>query len=399
MAKNITVIGINYYPEDSAIGLYTTQKVEALASKGHSVTVITGFPYYPAWEIKKEYKTKPYLFEEEINGVRVLRSKQYVPKKPTFFKRIVHLISFTLGNFINLFKVQKSPDLIISIVPFTTSILLGLILKIRYRSKLWVHVQDFEFDIASQSGLYSKNSLLHKILMYLEKKLLNSADIASTISQGMREILKQKSDSESFFLPNWIDNQKEIKFTTHRYLESKKVKVLYSGNIGEKQDWETFLKFCKQTSSKKFEIVIVGDGAKKNWLLDNIKSFSHVKYFPPVPLNELSSLLRSTDIHILFQKVDIMDTVMPSKVLGMMASSRPSLIIGNDNSEIKTIFDCCCPGIFFNSYSDQVIVELEKLIENPIKMAEMGRSANDYVVANFSKINVLSRFLGKIDLL
>ena len=160
---------------------------------------------------------------------------------------------------------------------------------------------------------------------------------------------------------------------------------MYSGNIGEKQDWETFLKFCKQTSSKKFEIVIVGDGAKKNWLLDNIKSFSHVKYFPPVPLNELSSLLRSTDIHILFQKVDIMDTVMPSKVLGMMASSRPSLIIGNDNSEIKTIFDCCCPGIFFNSYSDQVIVELEKLIENPIKMAEMGRSANDYVVANFLK--------------
>ena len=68
---------------------------------------------------------------------------------------------------------------------------------------------------------------------------MNSADIVSTISQGMKEILKQKSDSESF-LPNWIDNQKEIKFTTHRYLESKKVKVLYSGNIGEKQDWETF---------------------------------------------------------------------------------------------------------------------------------------------------------------
>ena len=129
MAKNITVIGINYYPEDSAIGLYTTQKVEALVSKGHNVTVITGFPYYPAWEIKREYKTKPYLFEEEIKGVRVLRSKQYVPRKPTFFKRIVHLISFTFGNFINLFKVKKSPDLIISIVPFTTSILLGLIFK------------------------------------------------------------------------------------------------------------------------------------------------------------------------------------------------------------------------------------------------------------------------------
>ena len=102
-------MGLIIIQKIAAIGLYTTQKVEALVSKGHNVTVITGFPYYPAWEIKREYKTKPYLFEEEIKGVRVLRSKQYVPKKANIFKRIVHLISFTFGNFINLFKVKKSP--------------------------------------------------------------------------------------------------------------------------------------------------------------------------------------------------------------------------------------------------------------------------------------------------
>ena len=92
-----------------------------------------------------------------------------------------------------------------------------------------------------------------------------------------------------------------------------------------------------------------------------------MKYFPPVPLNELSSLLRSTDIHILFQKVDN-GYCHAFKSFGNDGKLKASLIIGNDNSEIKTIFDCCCPGIFFNSYSDQVIVELEKLIENPIKM-------------------------------
>ena len=72
MAKNITVIGINYYPEDSAIGLYTTQKAEALASKGHNVTVITGFPYYPAWKIKDEYKLYA-LKLWRCDGRRVLR--------------------------------------------------------------------------------------------------------------------------------------------------------------------------------------------------------------------------------------------------------------------------------------------------------------------------------------
>ncbi len=34
--------------------------------------------------------------------------------------------------------------------------------------------------------------------MYVEKKLLNSADIIYN-KQGTKEILKQKSDSESFF--------------------------------------------------------------------------------------------------------------------------------------------------------------------------------------------------------
>ena len=32
-------------------------------------------------------------------------------------------------------------------------------------------MQDFEFDIAKQSGLNSKNSLLHKILIYVEKAI------------------------------------------------------------------------------------------------------------------------------------------------------------------------------------------------------------------------------------
>jgi len=101
----------------------------------------------------------------------------------------------------------------------------------------------------------------------------------------------------------------------------------------------------------------------------------------------------------LFQKAGIIDAVMPSKILGMMASSRPSLVIGDLNSEIKTIFDYCNPGIFFDTYSDQVILELDKLIDNFPKMAEMGKSANKYVVANFSKNNILNGFFKKIDLL
>ena len=51
----------------------------------------------------------------------------------------------------NLFKVKKC-DVVISIVPFTTSVLLGYLHKKRFKAKLWTHIQDFEFDAALQTG-------------------------------------------------------------------------------------------------------------------------------------------------------------------------------------------------------------------------------------------------------
>ncbi len=72
-------------------------------------------------------------------------------------------------------------------------------------------------------------------------------------------------------------------------------------------------------------------------------------YYPPVPYNELSDLLCSTDIHLLFQKPNLLDTVMPSKVLGMMASAKPSIIIGHKDSEINSTFKTTDAGSFFRS--------------------------------------------------
>ena len=397
LSKKITIIGINYYPEDSAIGLYTTQKAEHLASNGYDVTVITGFPYYPQWKVHEEYKSKPYLLKESTNGVNVFRSKQYVPSKPTFFNRILHLSSFTFGNFLNLFRISK-PGLVISIVPFTTSILLGWFLKLRYKSILWTHIQDFEFDAASQTGFGASTPTFFKILFKVEKILLSRASLISTISNSMMQTLHQKSCAEAYFLPNWIDENKINPRTSkqHQLLGSKKTKILYSGNIGEKQDWDVFMAFCRDIDASKYQIIVVGDGAKKDWLTMEINALDHVAYHPPVPYEELSDLLCSADLHILFQKTDVLDAVMPSKILGMMASGKPSIAIGNKASEIKQIFEISNGGLFFNNYSNTLVNQVQKLIESPLRCDKMGKDAREYVLSNFSKDKVLNKMTQKV---
>jgi colanic acid biosynthesis glycosyl transferase WcaI len=400
LKNNIIIIGINYYPEDSAIGLYTTQKAEFLVLSGYNVTVITGFPYYPQWKINDDYTNKPFLFKENINGVNIYRFKQYVPPNPTFIKRIFHMLSFTFGNFINLFRVSN-PDIVISIVPFTTSALLGWFLKLRYKAKLWIHIQDFEFDAAIDSGLLSGNKKwIVSLLIWIEKKVLNKANIISTISHGMINKLNEKTKTKSFYLTNWIDvSLFQIKtINKHKYLSSEKFKILYSGNIGAKQDWNLFFNFLDALKKvNTIEVVLVGEGAEKENVVSKLSKYSFVKHYNLVPYEELPLLLSSADLHILFQKENVIDTVMPSKLLGMMASERPSIVTGNIKSEVAKVYEDSKGGYFFSGDSLQQVIDcLQKLQMDNSLCLQLGQNAKKYVTKQFSKDQVLNNFLEQL---
>lgn len=398
--KKITLIGVNYYPEDSAIGLYTTQKAEYLLKKGFDVSVITGYPYYPQWSIQKAYKDKKNYHQEIINGIKVYRYKQYVPSDPTFFKRIRHLLSFTIGSFFNLNKPPK-PDIVIAIVPFTADVLLGWILKLRYKSKLWVHIQDFEFDAAVESGLIKgKKAYIFKLLFSFERFLLKRADVVSTISNGMIAKLESKTNKKGFYLTNWLDTDMFLnKFKKpHPYLSSTKFKILYSGNIGAKQDWHFFINFIDQIKDLDVEVVVVGEGAEATNLKNKLEKYTFVKHYNLVPFNELFHLLQSADLHVLFQKEDVVDTVMPSKILGMMGSEKPSVITGNNNSEVKEIIEKSKAGFYFNpSQLDAIVACVIKLKNNTELSKQIGVNAKKYIIDNYSQKTVLDQFIHKLN--
>ena len=400
--ENVTLITGYYYPEDTAIGLYNAQMVNYLENKGYEVVVVTGFPSYPQWKIREDYKKKNTFLTEKIGNTKVFRYKQYVPSIPTFFKRILLIIDFTFGSLINILKIKKT-DIIICVVPYTTTVFLGWILKLKTRAKIWNHIQDFEFDAAKQTGVSNSGNIFKRfffaLLFKIETFFLNKANINSTISLSMLDKLVKKSKNQSCYFPNWIDHDKISPKNNkiHKYLNSRKFKILYSGNIGDKQDWVNFFKFLNKLDNEKVQIIIVGDGSKKDYVLQKIKGLDNVNYYPPVNYNELSSLLCSTDLHVLFQKQDVIDSVMPSKLLGMMASAKPSLVLGNSSSEVKNIINESKGGYYIsNNDLDECVSIVEQLIDNSEKSQSMGANARNYVVKNFSKERVLSTFETKL---
>ncbi len=409
MIKDITFITVNYAPEDTAIGLYTSQLAEFLAAKGYIVSVITGFPYYPMWKIPENYKDLPTYYSEVINGVTIYRYKFFVPQNRNFFYRSLHIMSFNIGNYFNLNKIKKA-DLIFCNIPFTTNVALGLVLKRRLKSKLWTSIKDFEFDAAFESGLLQENvisKIFKKGLYKIENYLYTKSDVISSISYKMVERIKLKApETNPLFFPDWVDvdfiNPK--KYAQHPYISEDKFTILYSGNIGQKQNWEVYIDLAKRLSIyENVSFVLVGEGAYKNELLQKLEQESllgFVKYYEPIPYEDLPNLLCSASLHVLFQKSDVIDSVMPSKILGMMSSARPSIITGDLRSEVaKHINLSQGQGYYTNEENERIFQDILMLIDHPELRSELGQKAREYMIANFSKDMILDSFIKKIETL
>lgn len=407
MIKDITFITVNYAPEDTAIGLYTSQLAEFLVTKGFNVSVIAAFPYYPQWEIRAEYKDKPIYYSDVINGVKIYRYKQYVPKTQPFFKRILHILSYTFGNYFNLSKIKKT-DLVFCNIPFTTCVALGLILKRRKKAKLWTSIKDFEFDAAFETGVIKENfvtNIFKKLLKNIEVYLYKNSDVVSSISYNMVARIKNKApETNPEFFPDWVDvdfiNPNNYKH--HNFISETKFSVLYSGNIGQKQNWEIYVSLAKKLSVySDIEFVLVGEGAYKSELLEILEKenlLGFIKYHEPIPYEDLSDLLCSADLHVLFQKSDVTDSVMPSKILGMMSSSKPSILTGDSNSEVAKHFKLSQDwGFYSNNQKDLIFENILKLKENKALQIDLGQKARNYMVENFSKDMILNSFLNKIN--
>jgi colanic acid biosynthesis glycosyl transferase WcaI len=407
MSKNstITIITGNYYPEDTAIGLYTTQFAKHLSEKGNMVKIITGFPSYPQWKIYNAYKTKPSFFVEHIDGIEIIRYKQYVPNKVNFKGRVLMMLSLFYGTLRNISKI-KNTDLVICIVPYTISILPAILLSKRKKAKLWIHVQDFEFDLAIDSGIVKNNSLFMKaiksILSNFEKRLLNAANVVSSISFSMLENIKKKSSNTApYYFPNWVSSVKinpEI-CTNHSFVDTSLFTLLYSGNIGEKQDWQFLENLCELINPNEgIAILIVGDGGYKKTLIKQLERFPFVKFHDPVPYEELNDLLCSSNIHFLFQKTEVVDTIMPSKILGMMASAKPSIITGNENSEVATIIKQSEGGYYYaNNDPFSVYQTVLKLKNDSSLSKKIGENARAFILNKFSENQILLDFTLKIN--
>lgn len=405
MKKRVLLLGGNYLPEPTGIGKYNGEMIEWLSKNGYDCTVVTSYPYYPYWKIQNPYEKKSFWFHKEIystsdSSIKVHRCPHYVPNNPSGAKRIASDFSLCISFIFQIFRFlfRKKFDIIIAVAPPFQIGLLGLLFSKLRGGKLVYHIQDLQVDAAKDLKMIKSRFLL-KVMFDIEKLILRNADFVSSISQGMMDLIYKKHNRPVIFFPNWVDVETFYpKSPDTKLRESFSVKpdeklILYSGAIGEKQGLEIILQVAKEMISEKVKFVICGSGPYKEKLkLQSHKlKLSNIIFLPLQPKDSFNEFLNAADLHLILQKENASDLVMPSKLSTILAVGGLVLATAKKASTLYNIISANDMGIVLHSKIEESIISS---IRSLIKTDYLNQKANarKFAINYLSIDSVMSKF-------
>jgi colanic acid biosynthesis glycosyl transferase WcaI len=302
-----------------------------------------------------------------------------------------------------IWQVAWQPDVVLTVAPAFMCAPAGLLTARLSRAKRWLHLQDFEVDVAFSLGLL-KGKLLQRLVLQVEGALLRRFDSVSTISGRMTQRLLSKGVTvgKARYFPNWVDLSrikapKNGSYRAKLGIPEDAIVLLFSGTLGGKQGLMVIPEAAKLLQSRSDIIFVVcGDGVMKPQLESAAAGLANVRFMPLQPSGRVSDLLGIADIHLLTQSPDAADLVLPSKLCGMLASGRPVIATCRGGTEISEIVSECGVVVPPENGSElaRAIVDLADDAETRMRL---GRRARSFAEENFERDAVLNAMFAPIN--
>jgi colanic acid biosynthesis glycosyl transferase WcaI len=349
MSVNILLWGINYSPESTGIAPFNRELCEYLAGRGHGVSAVTAFPYYPVW--KKRPEDRGCLHRaEKMGGVSLYRCWCYVPSKVTTLRRIAHELSFCVASTLRILCLPRADVYVVVSPPLALGFFAWIVTRLM-RSRFVFHVQDLQPDAAVGLGMLKRGWLVRG-LYALERLAYTKAAMVSGISAGMIGAFRDKGVPEwrRVMSPNWLregsmpSNDPLFRREARRKfgVEDDALLAIYAGNLGKKQSLEILVESARLLDGQPKEggngvkLIIAGDGAGRADLEKALRagSFSNVQLLPLLSDADYERLLAAADVALITQAAGTGQFFFPSKLLSVLAAGLPVVAVADDNSEL-----------------------------------------------------------------
>ncbi len=392
----ILVVSQYFWPENFRVNDLCLE----LNDRGHNVTVLTGKPNYPIGTFSTGYT----FFNKSVelwNGIKIIRVPLIPRGNGNGLILLLNYLSFAFFSTYKMFFIKGPFDKIIvyQLSPATVGIP-GLVAKKRFKVPLYFYIQDLWPESLSDAGGF-KVKLLLKMVNNLMNYFYAKSDVILVQSNGFIEFLVNKGVEKNKikYLPNTVEQFYKPELINENYNQKfpNGFRVLFAGNIGFAQDFDTIIKAAKLVDEKGLAInwVVLGDGRGKALAIEKIKSLNLVHRFfflGSFPSNEMPFFFACADVLLVsLKKSLIFSLTIPSKIQSYLACRKP-IIANIEGIAASTILEAKA-GLCSESGNFQFLANnIETLYNKSIsERAEYAVNGYDFFLENFERTIVYNK--------
>jgi glycosyltransferase involved in cell wall biosynthesis len=404
----LLITSLHYAPETTGNAPYTTGLAEHLASRGHSVVAMTGFPSYPKGRVQAGYRRL--LWKREwLNGVDVRRRWHYVPSTQSAMGRGVAEATSLLSG-LSLMALPR-PDAVLGVVPSLSGGLLARLAARRFRVPYGLILQDLMGPAAEQSGVRGGGQVASAVRA-AERWAVRGAGAVGIIAEGFRPYVEWLGVEPDRIqrVRNWTHIPQPMANSAPRGtkmwralvrerlgLPQDAVLCLHAGNMGHKQGLENVVA-CARLAAEAGErllFVLLGDGNQRPHLEELAARYRlpNLRFLPIQPADVFPNVLAAADVLLVNQRGSVSDMSLPSKLTSYFAAGRPIVAAVGETSEAAREVEASGGGLVVAPDEPRAMLEaLLELAQDEERGARMGESARAWADATLSEAGAMESY-------
>lgn len=385
---HVLILNQTFYPDVAATAQHMWDLAQHLAAGGHRVTAITSRTIYGT----EQHFNHSY---EKIGPIEIHRVAGTAFGKKSSLGRMCDFFSFYLAAFVKLQEVPR-PDVILALTSPPMIAAMGLMQRHfdqhlnGRRLRLVYHVMDLYPDAAVATGVLNDQSLPVRILQRLTRRTLAASDAVVVLGRDMAQRVLRRYRLGTLadrlhIVPPWADGialnplSKSHNPLARALGVEQTFNIVYSGNLGIAHDLKTITGAIEQMRHDPgLAWLFIGGGHRFQRLQEQAAKagWSNVRFLPYQDRDALNQSLNLADVHLVSQLPAFTGIVVPSKLYGIMAVGRPTVMIGPADAECSRVVAENEAGFVVpNEQVDQLVACLRKLQAEPALGQAMGQRA------------------------
>ena len=382
VGKRILFINQYYWPDHASTAQHLADLAESLVERGYECHVLCsqgrykpGEPRPPAHEIHE--------------GVHIHRVPATSLGRRGTWARMTDYLSFYAGA---VFKALILPRFD-AVVTLTTPPIIGLVGTLLKWLRGTRHVywsMDLHPDASLALGRMSPSRLFPRVMRRLSGFVYRQADRVVVLGPYMadRIALKQVAAERIVMIPVWSRREEIYPIPRAANLVRKSLGLedafvaMYSGNLGLAHSTAEFLNAARLLQDRDdIVFLFVGGGPRLREveLAREREGLTNIRLLDYFPRDQLHASLSLADVHLISMRPEMAGIVVPGKLYGVMAASRPAIFVGPEHCEsADTIRHAGCGFTIAPGDAEALVSALTLLAGDASlgrRMGERGRSA------------------------